>query len=812
MPVNPLAKPIEEGVPLVVLAPHLDDAALSCGALMIHASRHTSVTVVTFFTEAGQRPYTLSARRYLYQAGGHDAQALYEQRRAEDLAALEPLGIKCVHAGLTEALFRRRPGPSRRKRLAWLIPELAHTYPIYRTHIISGQIVPDDRDTLRVARAVVRQETAQGPCLVLAPLGVGGHVDHVLVRSAAASTGRAVIYYSDFPYNQRNPLQEAFVRRNGLVETKWFEFAEAKARLVEAYRSQMWSLFQDGRIPPVPEMYFSPAAYPASDSVIQMRLWNKVVATRLDLRPSTAVCGRRRSRTTTVLAVLIGAAALAIRLELHSRSFDLYGDEVVYYGLGRSVVAGGFPNFDGQIFFLHGPGFFYLEAAWIHVIGHEPGLLSWIFAIRTLNAALAAATAVVIILLGARMKLPVAGVAAGALFAADPFVIRQNDRVLLETSMMLWVLLGYLIFLPLADHPRMPQSRLRAVGAGLLFGCAVLTKDEAALITILPLAVAAGLRWVPRRPLALLTIGTTAAVYLIYVIVVLADGYFTTLWQTKTYGVQRMLGLVQITGFHSRGGGDLPARLLSEASAFWSTYAVLLVALPMAWIVLRKGSPAMRILVLLYGAAGATIAYAVVFGTLEEQELYLLVLPSLIITPMAVTLLIRRPSSERRSARPSNRPAASHVTALLTLATVLGLNFITCVQWQRQPDEGFVQVYRYVTAHLPAGTKIAAVDGDIDTPYALGGRYQVGTWDTPAALSASAARYLVVEWGSIEQGYSALTVAEGRALIDHSRMIFSARGRTNGLVALYQIPSPGSRRLPHVGGTGRAGSTTLPGE
>ena len=33
-------------------------------------------------------------------------------------------------------------------------------------------------------------------------------------------------------------------------------------------------------------------------------------------------------------------------------------------------------------------------------------------------------------------------VRAGALFALDPFCARQNDRVLLETPMMLWILLG----------------------------------------------------------------------------------------------------------------------------------------------------------------------------------------------------------------------------------------------------------------------------------------------------------------------------------------------------------------------------------
>ena len=49
------------------------------------------MTVATLFTEAGGAPYTLSARRYLHQVGARNAQALYQQRRAEDRAALEPL-------------------------------------------------------------------------------------------------------------------------------------------------------------------------------------------------------------------------------------------------------------------------------------------------------------------------------------------------------------------------------------------------------------------------------------------------------------------------------------------------------------------------------------------------------------------------------------------------------------------------------------------------------------------------------------------------------------------------------------------------
>src|ERR1700733_5654975 len=81
---NALAGLIGQGVPVVVLSPHLDDAVRSCGALMTYALSRTSVTVVTFFTEPGQAPYTRSARRYLRQAGGRDADAVFQHRRDQE--------------------------------------------------------------------------------------------------------------------------------------------------------------------------------------------------------------------------------------------------------------------------------------------------------------------------------------------------------------------------------------------------------------------------------------------------------------------------------------------------------------------------------------------------------------------------------------------------------------------------------------------------------------------------------------------------------------------------------------------------------
>jgi LmbE family N-acetylglucosaminyl deacetylase len=263
MSVNVLTHAIEHGIPLVVLSPHLDDAALSCGAMMMYAAGRTSVTVLTLFTEAGQPPHTLSARQYLRQVGAKSAQTLYRDRRAEDLVALEALGITCVHAGLTEALFRRRPQRRRWAPLTRLLPETAHIYPFYRWHITSGRIADSDIGTLHDVCDIVTHTASDGPSVVLAPLGVGAHVDHVLVRSAAERAEAQVVFYSDFPYNQRHLPDDGFLHRNGLVEMGWSELIEAKAKLIMAYETQARALFEGGHIPAVPEVFFYAADFPA---------------------------------------------------------------------------------------------------------------------------------------------------------------------------------------------------------------------------------------------------------------------------------------------------------------------------------------------------------------------------------------------------------------------------------------------------------------------------------------------------------------------------------------------------------------------
>ena len=502
-------------------------------------------------------------------------------------------------------------------------------------------------------------------------------------------------------------------------------------------------------------------------------------------------------------AVVAGLLTTVIRLALIPRSFDLFGDEVIYADLGHSVTHGGFPRLRGP-FFLHGPAFFYLEAGWIHLVGWPADVIVRIDQMRALNALLAGATAAVLVLLAARAATLRAGLVSGLLFALDPFCIRQNDRVLLETAMLLWVLLGYLVLAPLArdkltqdKEPR--HARARAAGAGLLFGAAWLTKDEGALLTVLPLLAAAVLRWGPRRSLSLLAAGAATASYAAYVGVVALGGEWSTWWFEKTAGARRMLGMTQITGFNSRGAPSLLRRLSTEARFFSTSYVLLLVAVPALVVLLRRGQLP-RLLALFYLAGAAALGYAVTLGTLEENELYLLFIPSLLILPVAAALWLRgAPRGQPAAPRAGAKAWAGVFTAAVALLACV--NLTTCVVWLIQPDNGFQRLSQYLAAHIPAGTTIASVD---DSPpltagttfWALSGHYRVGPWATPAQRARHQVRYVVIPWMEIGQGYSYLTGAQAHALVRPGRLLFSFHERTYGDLALYEIPLPGQRPAP----------------
>jgi len=168
----------------IYLSPHLDDAVLSCGGqILLDVSAGRRVLVVTVL--AGDPPPgelgPLASQFHVRFGLGRDAVA---QRRIEDRRAIESLGAELVHWDLPECIYRRDPANGR---------------PLYDS--LPALFRAPRREDVSYATEVLRRLRDLPPASRrFAPLAVGGHVDHRLVRNAALALPGNLSLYEDFPY------------------------------------------------------------------------------------------------------------------------------------------------------------------------------------------------------------------------------------------------------------------------------------------------------------------------------------------------------------------------------------------------------------------------------------------------------------------------------------------------------------------------------------------------------------------------------------------------------------------------------------
>lgn len=228
-------------MPVVFVSPHLDDIALSCGGFVHRlASRGQRVVILTVCTADAPESWPLSAAaqhvHWEWQLGAGP----YACRRAEDERACASLGAQAIHLGLLDAVYR--------------LDEAGR--PLYSRDFIGVAPHPLDRrrHTPAVARALISALSAfPSTTRVFAPLAVGGHVDHSLVRSAIerAVPAARLRYYEDFPYASwdASRLVAAYglaAKTRGLRPSRVrLRPAEVDARVaaVGCYASQLFALF-----------------------------------------------------------------------------------------------------------------------------------------------------------------------------------------------------------------------------------------------------------------------------------------------------------------------------------------------------------------------------------------------------------------------------------------------------------------------------------------------------------------------------------------------------------------------------------------
>jgi len=229
---DPHPTPSPGDLDVVYLSPHLDDAVLSCAGRMAHErARGRRVGVWTLFTadEPAEppSPFAATLRRWWNLPAGE----VMATRRREDRAACERLGIRALHGGWTEAPYRL---------------DASGRPPYDSLDRLFGEV--DGADSELEAELAERFAALSG-ARVVAPLGVGGHVDHRIVRRAALRAGIAAAFYEEFPYVEWKwgALRRALGRKADwqaeVLPLDEHEVAERVAAIT-LYRSQVPALFR----------------------------------------------------------------------------------------------------------------------------------------------------------------------------------------------------------------------------------------------------------------------------------------------------------------------------------------------------------------------------------------------------------------------------------------------------------------------------------------------------------------------------------------------------------------------------------------
>lgn len=177
---------------VIILSPHFDDAALSCGGWIAEARlRGEKMEVWTICTGLpGDDDFSPLAVQY-HRNWALSPEEVIETRSKEDLAAMQLLGVPYRYFGVTDGLYRKHPRTNE---------------PLYPDEeSLFSSLHPGDVDLVRLLATRLANALPQEEVTLVSPLTVGNHVDHQLVRAASENLPVPIWYYPDYPYTRKYP-------------------------------------------------------------------------------------------------------------------------------------------------------------------------------------------------------------------------------------------------------------------------------------------------------------------------------------------------------------------------------------------------------------------------------------------------------------------------------------------------------------------------------------------------------------------------------------------------------------------------------
>jgi len=172
---------------ILILSPHADDAAFSCGDHIIQWRKQLiNITVCTVFSKFWTTKISKDVRWYLNNSGFSDVRSFEKARNKEDESALKYLNVDYLSPNLTDGAFR-----TKNKQL------------IYQTfdELFSGKIADNDNITINKISYFLLS-IKKNFDFIIAPLGIGNHADHLITSLCARKnvSTHKLGFYIDVPY------------------------------------------------------------------------------------------------------------------------------------------------------------------------------------------------------------------------------------------------------------------------------------------------------------------------------------------------------------------------------------------------------------------------------------------------------------------------------------------------------------------------------------------------------------------------------------------------------------------------------------
>lgn len=471
---------------------------------------------------------------------------------------------------------------------------------------------------------------------------------------------------------------------------------------------------------------------------------------------------------------VVSCAAFTVRSIGLSRGFELWVDEMLYADLGRSVSLGQLPTLPDGPFFLHPPGFFLVVGAYIDTFGISTSGMNLVYDLRWINAVIGALSVGIAFLLARRVATKPISLLVAVVLAFEPFVLRNNSRVFLETLAFGLALAGLLILVIQLGRLRDRWEVARLGSAGLLMGFGILTKDLLALYVVVPVVLAIFWRNTLRLRQAVVLLIGIAAPYAVYLTILASKDLLGDWIWAKTSGTQRLLGLEQSTGFNAAGSPSIGSRLVDQLGQFGTSYILLAICPVVGVIACLSRTPERRMVGLTTLCIGAFGAYSAVFGTFEEQYGYGVMLASVLGAAVCAA-----ECNERRPALIKVLATCGFLFAVVTVGLGLRTELTT--------DNGFQQVQDWVAVNLPADARVSVTNSTGELAFANDPRF--GVWPSLPLMAENGANYILTQSLPTSQGYGYAMPTMLGWLSANAQQLFGVGGPTNGATVLWYVNS-----------------------